>query len=112
MTSTTSAALSVATATLQPPGSVTASASCPNAKLGTVTVTWSPSASTFLGGYTVTRSVNGGTPAVVASVSPSTTSYADTSVAGRTTYTYAVVATYAGWTSSAVSVTLTTPSRC
>jgi endoglucanase len=92
---------------------VTATVNCPNAKKGDILVSWTPSGSSFATGYTVRRTTNGGTPSIVATVAATTTSYDDTTVAGATTYTYSVVATYLSWTSATASAApATTARRC
>jgi hypothetical protein len=112
-TSRASGALALATSTLAPATTVTAIVNCPNAKKGDVLVQWSSSPSAFTTGYTVTRAVNGGTPVAIATVAASVTSYDDTTVAGSTTYGYAVVATYRNWTSTPASApAVTTAKRC
>lgn len=106
------AQLSLATATVSPVASETATANCPNGKKGDVLVQWAASPSSFVTGYTVTRSVNGAAAATVATLSATARSYDDTTVTGSTTYTYAVVATYRSWTSPAVTATATTAKHC
>lgn len=109
-TSTVSAAMPVATATLQPPTSVTAVVNCPNKKKGDILVSWTPSASAFTSGYTVTRS--GGAAFTPVAVPATATSYDDTAVTGATTYTYTVSATYLGWSNGASSPAVKTAAKC
>lgn len=99
-TSGASAAQSVSTDVLQPPTGVNATVAV-NCKKATVT--WTSSASTFETGYTVQR--NGTT---IATVSATTTSYADSTVARTTQYTYTVLATYQQWSSGATAAPVTT----
>lgn len=107
-----SADLALSAATVAPPTGLTAVANCPNTKKGDVLVQWSASASAFVTGYTVLRSVSGGTAATVATLPAATTSYDDTTVAGLTTYGYTVLATYRNWSSAPVVASATTAKHC
>lgn len=112
-TSTASGALVVATATLQPPSSVTTQVTCLNNRKGHVLVSWTASTSAGITGYAVTRSTNGAAPVVIATVAATATSYNDTTVTGSTTYVYAVASTVQGWTSSTTAApAVTTPRKC
>ncbi len=99
-TSGASEARSGSSDTLQPPTGVnaTVAANCKKA-----TVTWTLSASVFETGYTVQR--NGTT---IATVSATTSSYVDSTVARTTQYTYTVLATYQQWSSGATAAPVTT----
>jgi len=94
-----SAAQSISTNTLQPPTSLqgAVAASCKK-----VTLTWTGSASAYATGYTIQR--NGTTLATVAA---GTTTYADSSAAKTTSYTYTVLTTFQQW-SAGSSVNATT----
>src|SRR5438067_10015133 len=96
-TSRATASLPVSSATIQPPGSVTAVANCPNKTKGDVLVSWTSSPSAFASGYLVTRATGAGAASAIATLAASATSYTDPTVAGATTYTYAVAATHQGW---------------
>jgi len=98
-TSGASAAQSVSTNTLQPPTNLqgTVASSCKK-----VTLTWTGSASAFATGYTVQR--NGATLTTVAA---GTTTYADSTVAKTTSYTYTVLTTFQQWSAGA-SINVTT----
>jgi hypothetical protein len=109
-TTTAAASLPVSTAALQPPGSVTAVANCPNKKKGTIAVSWTPSSSTFATGYTVMRT--GGAAFTPVLLPATATSYVDNNIAGATTYTYTVSATYLGWSNGASSPAVTTAAKC
>lgn len=111
-TSTASAAVQVATASLQPAQSVTATVNCPNRAKGNVTVAWTPSPSAFTGGYVVSRATGSGAPVQLATLPATATSYVDTTVTGSTTYTYTVTATYDSWTAAASAAPVTTAKRC
>jgi hypothetical protein len=108
--STAVAGIQVSTATLHPPGSVSATVSCPNKKKGDVLVTWTASSSAFTTGYTVTRS--GGAAFTPVSLGAGATSYDDTTVVGATTYTYTVTATYLSWSAAGSAPAVTTAARC
>ncbi|HET7309873.1 MAG TPA: hypothetical protein VFJ17_00945 [Mycobacteriales bacterium] len=109
-TSTVTASLPAATATLQPPTSPSATVSCQNKAKGHILVSWTPTVSAFASGYTVTRS--GGAAFTPVQLNAATTSYDDISVSGSTTYTYSVIATYQNWASTPAAVTATTAARC
>jgi hypothetical protein len=98
-TSGASTAQSVSTNTLQPPTSLqgAVAASCKK-----VTLTWTGSASAFATGYTIQR--NGTT---LGTVGAGTTTYADSSVAKTTSYTYTVLTTFQQW-SAGTSINATT----
>jgi hypothetical protein len=98
-TSGASAAQSVSTNTLQPPTNLqgTVASSCKK-----VTLTWTGSASAFATGYTIQR--NGATLATVAA---GTTTYADSTAAKTTSYTYTVLTTFQQW-SAGTSINATT----
>jgi hypothetical protein len=98
-TSGASAAQSVSTNTLQPPTSLqgVVASSCKK-----VTLTWIASSSAFATGYTILR--NGATLGTVAA---GTTTYADSTVAKTTTYTYTVQTTFQQW-SAGLTVNVTT----
>jgi hypothetical protein len=98
-TSGASAAQPVSTNTLQPPTSLqaTVAASCKK-----VTLTWTGTASAFATGYTVQR--NGTT---LTTVPMGTTTYADSTAAKTTSYTYTVLTTFQQW-SAGTSVNVTT----
>lgn len=104
-TSSGSAVQSISTGSLQPPTSVVATltSQCKPSKPQQVTVTWTASASAFATGYTIQR--NGST---VATVSSTTTSWIDNTVAHSTAYTYTVLATYLQWSSGASAPSVTT----
>jgi hypothetical protein len=99
-TSSSSAAQSVSTQTLQPPTNVigTVAANCKS-----VTVTWTGSASAFETGYTVQR--NGTT---ITTLAATATSFTDSTTARHTQYTYTVLATYQQWSSGAAAPSVTT----
>jgi len=94
-----SAGQSVSTDTLQPPTNLqgTVASSCKK-----VTLTWTGSASAFATGYTIQR--NGTT---LATVPAGTTTYADSTAAKTTSYTYAVLTTFQQWSAGA-SLNVTT----
>jgi hypothetical protein len=98
-TSGASAAQSVSTNTLEPPTSLqgTVASSCKK-----VTLTWTASASAFATGYTIQR--NGTT---LGTVTAGTTTYADSTAAKTTSYTYTVLTTFQQW-SAGTNVSATT----
>lgn len=80
-----------------------------------VTVSWTPSASAFAGGYDIRRSTtNGGPYTFLGHVNGgSTSSFTDTTVAVNRTYYYVVVTTAGQWLSvPTAQVTATTPLVC
>lgn len=109
--SVASGSVSMSTATVAAPTSPSATVSCPNGRKGDVLVRWTASTSTYVTGYTVSRSANG-VSSTLASLPATATSYDDTTVAGATTYTYSIVASYQAWTSAAATVSATTAKRC
>ena len=111
-TSTAHASLAASTAVLAPPTAVSATANCPNAKKGFVTVSWTASTSGASTGYSLTRATGTGAPVTIATLTATTTSYDDPTVTGSSTYTYAVVATYLNWTSAPAAATVTMPKHC
>jgi hypothetical protein len=106
-TSSDSATQAVSTQTLQPPTSVAAAltSQCNKNKTQQVTVTWALSASAFATGYTVQRSPAFVTPVTL---SATTTSWVDNTVAHSTTYTYTVLTTFSQWSSGATPPAVTT----
>jgi fibronectin type 3 domain-containing protein len=90
---------------------VTTKVTCPNRKAGNVLVSWTSSTSAGVTGYQVTRSTNGATPVVIATVGATATSFDDTTVTGSTTYVYGVASTLQAWTSSATSAPAVTTAR-
>ena len=111
--STASSALTVATAKLQPPASVTTQTNCVGSKKGNILVSWTASTSPSVSGYQVTRSTNGGAAVVIATVASTATSYDDTSVTGSSAYIYGVAATLRTWTSGTTTApAVTTPRKC
>jgi len=100
-----SAVQAISTQTLQPPTGVAATltSACKANKAQQVTVTWTASGSAFATGYTIQRNST-----TVATVSATTTSWIDNTVAHSTTYTYTVLATYQQWSSGATAAAVTT----
>lgn len=91
---------SFSTATLLPPTGLGASATC-NGTAPEVSVSWTPTATSFAEGYVIYRSdTSGGPRSNVGSVDGRTTvTFIDTVVALNATYYYVVVAGGRGWTS-------------
>ena len=76
-----------------------------------VTVEWTPSASAYADGYTVTR-VNGGSTVNAGTATPGTADELDDTTANAATaYTYTVRSYFGSWTSAGVSATVT-PGAC
>lgn len=100
---------------LAPPSDVTATYNCA-LTVQSITVAWTASPSTATTTYRISRSVNGGAYSSVATVAFGTNSWADTSLAASTTYTYRVRAERSGtsWISadSVPSNTVSTPLLC
>jgi hypothetical protein len=102
--------LQAASATVGPPQALTAVSSCAGKKV-TATVSWDPSASGFVTGYTLTRPTPAPPPAAV-NLPASTTSYVDSTVKPNTSYTYDVIATYGSWSSVVATASLKTAGKC
>jgi hypothetical protein len=98
--------MSVSTASVQAPVNVSAQlGSCSNGRWMSVTVTWDPSTSARISGYTVKAYRNDGTTSTVATTDSSTTSVlttVDKLSTGSTTVTFAVVAEVSGWTAESL----------
>jgi hypothetical protein len=78
-----------------------------------VELSWTASPSSFVTSYSIMRKSGSGAYSQVAQVSPSTTSYDDTSVTGLgTTYTYEIVANAPGGTAASSAKSVTTPTLC
>ncbi len=78
-----------------------------------VTLSWTASPSSFVTSYSILRKSGSGSYSQVAQVSPSTTSYDDTSVTGLgTSYTYEIKANAPGGTATSGSASATTPTLC
>jgi hypothetical protein len=78
-----------------------------------VRLSWTASPSSFVTSYEILRKSGGSGYSVLAEVSASTTSYADTSVTGLgTTYTYEVQADAPGGTATSAAASATTPALC
>ena len=107
----------VTTAVVAPPTGVSAVEACVKGKgksagTSSITVTWTPSSSSFVASYTILRADNGGPPAVVAT-GVTGSSWDDTGIAKKTTYDYTVQAVYRSWTAgSAAPATVTTAAFC
>jgi hypothetical protein len=96
------------TATLAPPTALAANRSC-LAGIQTVTLSWTPTASTWATGYRVWRKAGAGAFAHVGTVVGRLSSgYIDTPLALTTTYTYYVTADYSSWSASSTQVSATT----
>lgn len=97
-----SASATLSTDTLQPPTNPsTSNGPCTVGVAASVTVSWSPTPSTWADGYQVKASlVSGGPYTVVGTVGRTTTSYTVTGLAFATTYHYVVVATKGQWRSA------------
>jgi hypothetical protein len=76
-----------------------------------VTVSWTPSASSFVTGYTLTRPSPAPPPAAV-NLAAGTTSWVDSTVKPNTSYTYDVIATYGSWSSAVASASVKTAGKC
>ena len=102
--------MSVATRTLNAPGSFGATATCvKNVSIG-VDLSWT--ASNFATGYQIYRQTGGiGAYSLLASVGSGTTSYTDSTVAFSTAYSYYVLATFQSWTASSSTSAATTLSK-
>ena len=98
----------------QPPTSLAASGGCQLVVIGPeIVLSWTPSTTGSVTGYTILRSTNGASYASVASVASRTTSgYTDTSVAVNTSYWYEVQAVSASGTASAGPAHASTPTLC
>jgi hypothetical protein len=98
--------MSVATATVQPPMNVSAQlGSCSNGRWMSVTVTWDPSSSSRISGYTVRAYRSDGQASIVATTDSSTTSVTttvDKLSTGSTTVTFTVTAQVSGWTAESL----------
>ena len=109
---TSTAALSVTSGSLAPSTGLTATLTGTVAS-PTVTLSWTPTVTSYATGYRVFRDTNTGTYAQIATVAGrSTTSTVDSTVAGSTTYTYYLSAYVSSWTASSATVTITTTGSC
>jgi hypothetical protein len=77
-----------------------------------VRLDWTATSSAYATSYVVTRAVGTAAPTTLATLPTTTVQYDDTTVAGSKTYSYTIVSTYLGWTSNAVTATVTTPKKC
>jgi hypothetical protein len=121
-TTTTTAAKSTTTTTTKPPpppippSKLTATGQCHLLVVGPeITLSWTASPDPSVTSYTILRTAAGGGGAfsVIATVSASTTSYADTSASGLgATYTYKVDANNASGSAPSPPATGTTPALC
>jgi putative nucleotidyltransferase with HDIG domain len=119
-TTTSSTTTTTTTTTTQPPPvppapptNVRAAGSCQLIVLGPeIAVTWTPSGTSSVTSYVVLRSSNGSTFSAVATVSPGTTSYTDTSVGISTAYWYKVEAVSAGGSATSAAASARTPPLC
>ena len=102
---------SFATATLQPPTSLTAEDACPSAA-PEVRLRWVASTSTFATGYDVLRSEHGGGSTITPVEGGSVQDYVDAGVSAGQTYDYWVRATSQNWTSLWSEVATLTPAAC
>ena len=109
---TPSAGMTVATATLAPPGDPSlAPGTCSTLTGDSVRVTWTASTSSWTDGYEVLRALTSSGPwMVVADLPPSTLTFTETGLAFSTTMYYRVQSTKAGWTSVSSTTTITTRS--
>lgn len=97
-----------ATTSLAAPTGLSATQSC-LLTVRTVTLAWTPTASTFATGYKVFRSTGGGSFVELATLPGRTTDgYVDTPLASSTTYTYYVQTTYQSWTAPSGQASATT----
>jgi hypothetical protein len=107
--------LTVKTATLSPPGGVSATqVNCRNNKPVEIEVAWSATSSGYATSYTVERATAGGGPyTALSSVEIGKTSYTDSSgsLAYSTTYYYRVSAVYRSWSATSTSASVKTLSR-
>ena len=97
-----------------PPTGLTANPSCSLVIVGPeVTISWTASTSPSVTSYVILRGTTAGGLSSVTSVSPTTTSYTDSSVTGfSTTYWYEVEAVAPGGTADSNEVSSTTPALC
>jgi hypothetical protein len=109
----TAAAHTLSSATLQPVSGLSVTTGCALVLLGPeADLSWTATPSTFAAGYTVER-WRGSTLEDTTTVTPrTTTSLTQTGLATGTTYTWRLRASYRAWTSTAVSVTKSTPGLC
>lgn len=110
MSGSAAVATSVGTATLQPPGKPATAVTCRGPGRSSIAVAWAASASTFVAGYTVTRSVGGSPPVVVGTTTGTT--WTDTNVTASATYTYTSVSTFRSWSTPSLTTTVTTSRGC
>lgn len=108
-----SASATMSTATLAPPSGLSVTTACVGLLQGSkATLSWTATPSTFAEGYTLERR-RGATLETTVTITPrTTTSYVDSPLSNNTSYTWTLWATAHSWTSTAVSVSGTTPLVC
>lgn len=107
MSSSASATATYSTATLNPPTSPSViDGSCTILASASLTVSWTPSTSTWADGYEVLRSTSAGGPFTVQGTvaGAGTSTYTDASLPFSTTYYYEVRATKQAWRSASSAV--------
>lgn len=105
----------ISTATLQPPTSLSATASCDGTDSAKIELSWTASTSSFADGYDVYRSsVDGGPYTKIDHVTGGTTAgYTNASLSTNSTYFYVVQSTAQSWTSiDSNQAQATTPASC
>lgn len=106
------AGLPVSSGSLSPATGVTATVTGTVAA-PTVTLTWTPTTTTYASGYRIQRSTGAAVPNQIATVtSQPASSYLDSTVTGSTTYTYYLTAYVSSWTANSATVSLTTTGTC
>lgn len=108
-----SASMNVTTGAIAPPTSLSAVPGCAGTLNPKITLTWTPTPSTFATGYVVRRRLVGGVYVTVATLSGrATTTYTNTGLLGNTSYQYVVQASFQSWTADSSPATATTPLLC
>ncbi len=105
----------ITTATLHPPTTLFASASCDGGGTAKVTLGWAETLSTFADGYDIYRSSTDGAPyaKIDRVIGRTTTAFANQGLAVGTTYFYIVRSTANNWTSvDSDQAQATTPASC
>ena len=109
---TSNAALTVTSGSLAPATALSATLTG-TVVAPTVSLTWTPTTTTYATGYRVFRDTDTGAYAQIATVDGRTTSSTvDSTVAASTTYTYYLRAYVSSWTANSATVTITTTGTC
>lgn len=109
------AASTLRTTQLAAPTGLSATGGCTTGlpKLPRVSLSWTPTTTSFATGYDVYRGVGAGPQTLLTTLSLRTTStYVDTAVLVLTTYTYSVRTRFASWSKASSSVSASTPTLC